>query len=77
MFDPFIIWVVYDHPTDYPDDYVARKFTVTHKDDKGTPTDEILVSKRLEDIREVMRFKRLIAIARFTVDDPKIIETWL
>jgi hypothetical protein len=69
------IWTVYDHPSDYPDRYVARCFEV---DTDGTrPTGNILLSTSLDTIRTAMRDMGLICMARWADDDANIIETWM
>lgn len=65
------MWVVYDHPTDHPDDYVARRFNW----DK--PTEDVITSKDLELLRKSLAQKGLYPLARNHVDDPVIIETWV
>jgi hypothetical protein len=66
------IWTVYDHPSDYPDYYVARMF-------RGeTPTDNMVMAADLDTVRDVMaRDFHLVCLTRHPDDDPKIIETWL
>lgn len=64
-------WAVYDHPTDQPDYYVARRF------DGLQPTENTLMSRDYAVIeRELMRRGRT-RIPRHPDDDPKIMEVWL
>lgn len=70
-----IMWVLYDHPKDFPDKYVARKWHV--QNGRGTPTDEIITDDELDELREKMQRKCLTKIQRNTIDDPVIIETWM
>ena len=70
MKEELTIWVIYKHPKDYPDNFVARKFIL----DKPTP--EILIGSTLEEIRKLLppgstRFDR------YETDDPVIIEAWI
>ena len=66
------IWVVYEHPGDYPESYVARLFT------GETPTASIIIADDLETIRTIMLADfGLACLARHPDDDPKIVETWL
>lgn len=65
------IWTVYDHPTDYPESFVARRFCGIKA------TRDRIVVKDLEAIRKTMRALGLRCLARFPEDDPKIIETWI
>ncbi len=64
------IWTVYDHPSDHPDCFVARKFVL----DK--PTDTLVKADTLEDVRRLLP-QGLHRIARHVCDDPVIVESWL
>ncbi len=64
------IWVIYDHPIDFPNEFVARKFI----DDK--PTVDVIVMPTLEEVR-MMLPDGLVKMDRSPVDDPKIVETWM
>lgn len=68
-----IIWVVYDRPTDFPDAFVARKW------DMDRPTAEVLTADTLAEIRKKVRaaLPGGVMMLRSTLDDPKIVETWL
>lgn len=65
------MWVIYDHPTDFPDHFVARRW------DGLTPTDDTIKSDQLGTIRFAMRTLGLVCLARQEGDDAKIIEVWL
>jgi hypothetical protein len=68
------IWVLYDHPQDYPDSYVARKFWV------DVPTAEIVISDSLQDLRHIVKSveqRELTLIERSDCDAPCIVECWL
>ena len=67
----FPIWVIYDHPKDFPEHFVARKWL------GETATQEGFASTDLEAIRDVMREHGLTRVPRFAGDDAKIIEVWL
>lgn len=69
--DGLPIWVVYDHPSDYPDTYVARMFNL----DK--PTDDLLIDADLEKIRDALEGMGLVKLMPMPGDDPVIIETWV
>ena len=70
------LWTVYDHPLDYPDKFVARRFDVDKDGSKPTPS--LLVSSDLDALREVLQFEmHLTCMVRDPSDDPKILETWL
>jgi hypothetical protein len=70
------MWTVYDHPTDYPDSFVARRFDVDGNGAK--PSESIIIHSDLNKLRDMLCFElRLTCLARSEGDDPKIIETWL
>ena len=64
-------WVVYDHPADLPDYFIARLFV------EGKPTGSFVQGKALELIRMAMLQMGLSCIPRDPSDDPVILETWL
>ena len=68
------IWVVYDHPKDYPDSYVARRWE-TNAD--GARATESLVTGTLESVRETLIEMHLTPLSRSPADDLKIVEIWL
>jgi hypothetical protein len=67
------IWVVYDSPSDYPGQFVARMFVL----DK--PTQTVLTEPTLGDLRALllMLYPDLYCIPRQADDEPQIIEVWL
>jgi hypothetical protein len=70
------IWVVYDHPTDFPDSYVARPHFVM--DDHSTVVGPgAWVHDDLEIIRGGLASVGLTCLQRMDDDDPVILETWL
>lgn len=65
------IWVVYDHPTDFPDHYVARLW-------RGeTPTTIGIIDRDLERLRDRLEGMGLVKLMPQEGDDPVILETWL
>jgi hypothetical protein len=64
------LWTVYDHPTDHPDAFVARRF------ENNQPTTDTVVGD-LQLIRECMQLAGLVCMMRAESDDPKIVETWI
>jgi hypothetical protein len=68
------LWVIYDHPTDHPDDIVARRHEV--RDGKSTPM-EHRIGGDLVILREIFRRAGLTCIPRQEDDDVKILETWI
>ena len=68
------IWTVYDHPTDFPNEFVARRWEVH---DKPVPTDDIITSNDVNLIRASLASRGLTCLAPSKDDDPNIVETWL
>lgn len=73
-----IIWVVYDHPIDFPDQFVARKFLGIN------PTDDYYSDKSLAAVREWIYSEaskcglgQPYRMPRHPNDDPVILETWM
>lgn len=65
------IWVVYDHPRDYPSNFVARRF------EGEEATKDIMVCPDLEVIRRQLYLRGLVKLGRWEGDDPAIVEVWL
>jgi hypothetical protein len=63
-------WTIYDHPSDFPDDYVARRF------EYDQPTSDMIVGE-LDQMRKAFLRAGLVCMTRDQKDDPKIVETWL
>jgi len=75
MSEDLAIWTVYDHPTDFPEFFIARKSLVS-----GTGfviTDETISSISLETLRDEMKHRGLLRMARHPSDDPVIVEVWM
>ncbi|MFA5922334.1 MAG: hypothetical protein WC856_13745 [Methylococcaceae bacterium] len=67
------IWTIYDHPRDFPDSFVARKFV------QDKPTDEFLVAGTLTEVRKILQNlsdQSLHWIPRLPDDDSCIVESW-
>lgn len=74
--DPLSMWTVYDHPSDYPEKFVARRFDVDK--DGARPSASIIVAPDLETLRGILLCEmRLTCLTRNEGDDPCIVETWL
>lgn len=72
------IWTIYDHPKDFPDAFIARRFEVRSTTEGGPQaTADVIVSGNLKDIRREMRNRGLVCLTRQDEDDSAIIETWL
>lgn len=65
------VWVIYDHPSDYPDCYVARLWI------NDQPTANTIASTDLEKLRDAMEEMGLSKLLPLEGDQPHIIETWL
>jgi hypothetical protein len=65
------IWTIYDHPADYPESFVARRW------EGDQPTTDIIVAPSLSVIRCAMERRNLHWLARHKSDDPVILESWL
>lgn len=64
--------VVYDHPKDYPDNYVARVFDV------GNPTNTVIVKDDVDEIQEdITENTYMIFLPRGVQDDPCIVGIWM
>lgn len=70
------IWTVYDHPKDYPDKFVARRFDVSPG--KVEASGSIIIMDKLKDLRDMLEFEmHLSCIARHPEDEPQIVEAWI
>jgi len=68
------MWTVYDHPTDHPDSFVARRWTIVPGG--ARPEQVTIVARALAPIRawlDATGFHRMPAMPG---DDPVILETW-
>lgn len=69
-------WVVYDHPLDHPDGFIARRWEINGIDIRATA--DTLAGTDLEQIRRVLRDELgLYCLTRYAEDDPSIVEVWL
>lgn len=64
------LWVIYEHPKDYPDKFVARKWIL----DK--PTSEIVLGNTIEEARLGIP-KGLTRFLPEKEDDIVIVEIWI
>lgn len=72
------VWTVYDHPSDYPGHFVARRRlvggdSVAQEEAEGV---FLLVAETLERLRELIP-PGLARLDRSLDDDPVIVESWL
>lgn len=74
--DALAMWTVYDHPSDYPDKYVARLFLVGRGGTEATAS--IIIAPSLEVLRKTLLVDMgLHRLDRSPGDDANIVETWL
>ena len=66
----FVIFVIYDHPTDHPDDFVVRKWIGLD------PREVVGTASTLEGARKLVP-AGASCLPRFAGDDRVIVETWL
>jgi hypothetical protein len=67
---PLEIFVIYDHPRDYPGHFVVRRWL------GDRPTEDFAIALTLAEARaEVPRGR--VRLARSAADDPVIVETWV
>ncbi len=75
------MWTVYDHPTDYPHDFIARRHVlrtgVPLDKPMAEPTGDTIRSGDIELIRAQLRGAGLTCIPRMDGDEPQIVEVWL
>lgn len=65
------VWVIYDHPKDFPNEFVARKY------DLDLPTDTLIQAPTLSHLQETFIKMGLTKIPRHPNDDPCITESWI
>lgn len=68
------IWVIYDHPRDYPDFFVVRRWYVTP--DGVTPDEVAVLTGTLEKARGVIPPGKTL-LAPYPDDDEKIAEVYV
>jgi hypothetical protein len=71
------MWIVYDHPPDFPDVYIARKtLTFRPPGPEQLPTSEAVVGKTLDEVRAKLP-PGLTPLHRMDGDLPVIVEVWI
>lgn len=65
------IWTIYDHPKDFPNNYVARCFV------NGRPTDSLIIYPEIQPLRDLFEGMGLVCMPRDENDDPVIVESWI
>ena len=76
MADPDLLphWVITENPSDFPGQFVARKWLIG----SGTTaaTTEIFTGKTLDEVRDLLP-AHLVKLPRDPNDDPVIVESWI
>lgn len=70
------MWTVFDHPADYPDGYMARRFEAGGGNPEPIATTDVITGD-IALIRAAMERCGLFRMQRAPVDPPKIVETWM
>jgi len=74
------MWVVYDHPRDFPDDIVVREHWVAASDTADTELGVATQARIFHDLttaRQWLAEQGLTNIGRYENDDPVISEVWV
>lgn len=69
-----LIWTIYDHPSDFPEWFVARPHVIRPKTSGPIPMH--LIAKDLDLLRAMLP-DGLTRLERQVADDPTIIEVWV
>jgi hypothetical protein len=67
-------FVVYDHPSDWPDFYVARLWLALPE---PTPLPLVLMDRDLDRLQTTMDALGMVKLMPSEGDDPVILETWI
>ncbi len=74
--DDFSMWVIYDHPSDYPTAFVARRY-----EGGINPglTEDVMLATDIDVLRQglILAKAYLVRINPHPLNDPTIIETWV
>ncbi len=66
------MYVIYERPRDYPDEFVCRRFVIKHEPLAG----ELVGRGTLEDCRASLPCG-LVRLNRDPRDEPQIVESWI
>ena len=69
------IWTIYDHPLDYPQGFIARRWVIQTAGDVIASND-IRTADSLDEVRQMIP-AFLHRLPRQDGDDPKIVESWI
>jgi hypothetical protein len=72
-------WVVYSHPRDFPDKFVARRHDIYRGDHDPHASEEYFTADTLDEIQVRIQElnPNLTCLNRFPDDDANIVEVWL
>jgi hypothetical protein len=68
------MWTIYNHPRDFPDSFVARRFEVAME---PVATNDIIIARELDPLRTTMMEAGLVVMTRNERDEEQIVETWV
>lgn len=74
--DLLYIYVIFDHPSDYPDHYLIKRDNVATGDVVRDP-DYLFLAKTLDECQNEMIRLQLCPLPLSPDDDPVIIQTWI
>jgi hypothetical protein len=67
------MWVIYDHPSDYPNAWVVREWKIA---DEPVAMPNVIIAKSLKAARAAIP-PGLFCMPRWQGDDPAVVEVWL
>ena len=71
------VYTIFDKPTDFPDDFVCRRFeSLGEPEPRVIPCEVVGTGKTLEEVRKCVP-AGLHRLDRTPGDDPNIVETWI
>jgi hypothetical protein len=72
---PISVWTVFEHPDDFPDDFVARRSEVIEGEMRAT--DQVVVASTLATLRRHLErfYGPMRATSRIEHDDANVVET--
>jgi hypothetical protein len=65
------MWVIYENPTDFPGETIARLWQ------NDVATQQTIQGASLDQLRKRFISMGFVSIGRFEQDDPKIVEVWI
>lgn len=71
------MWTIYDHPLDFPDQFVARRWSVVRGSLTPIPSDKYLKSASLDDLHRHFRACGYEWLPRMEDDDPVILGIYM